>query len=184
MNSLEEKEMIRKQTHSQIEKRRRNKIQECMKQLQRLVPKNATQTNLQKLTILENTVEYLKELQRKGLAPAPVDPDALGIPFEYSTDQSYPHSNPSTPPGSYSPPSNYYPYNPSIPSGHNPASFNSVVPNFVQPMIPTPYTHLSNSKVQPSETTEFQRRKQHDFRQSNWCLPSLSQDSLPKRVEK
>jgi hypothetical protein len=52
-----EKDQKRKLTHSQIEKKRREKIQECLTQLHRLVPKNASQSNLQKLQILENTVE-------------------------------------------------------------------------------------------------------------------------------
>jgi hypothetical protein len=52
-----EKDQKRKLTHSQIEKKRREKIQECLTQLHKLVPKNASQSNLQKLQILENTVE-------------------------------------------------------------------------------------------------------------------------------
>jgi hypothetical protein len=52
-----EKEQKRKLTHSQIEKKRREKIQDCLNQLHQMVPKNATQSNLQKLQILENTVQ-------------------------------------------------------------------------------------------------------------------------------
>ena len=61
--SAEERDAKRKETHSQIEKKRREKVANCMKELHRLVPSNASQVYLQKLTILENTVEYIKELQ-------------------------------------------------------------------------------------------------------------------------
>lgn len=59
----ESRQELRKQNHSVIEKRRREKINQCLKELQNLVPSCRNQT-LQKLTILERTVEYLYMLQK------------------------------------------------------------------------------------------------------------------------
>ncbi|KAI8900181.1 hypothetical protein BC833DRAFT_618773 [Globomyces pollinis-pini] len=60
----EEKIKKRKEHHSAIERKRREKISECMEMLRRLVPANQHQENPQKLTILQNTVEYLQYLQK------------------------------------------------------------------------------------------------------------------------
>jgi hypothetical protein len=58
----------RRISHSVIEKRRREKINLCLKELQNLVP-SCKDENLQKLAILERTVEYLHILQRQGYVP-------------------------------------------------------------------------------------------------------------------
>jgi hypothetical protein len=54
----------RRINHSVIEKRRREKINMCLKELQNLVP-NCKDENLQKLAILERTVEYLYTLHKQ-----------------------------------------------------------------------------------------------------------------------
>ena len=46
--------------HAQIEKRRREKMNHCLDQLRMLVPECKGQDNLQKLDILEMTVNYIK----------------------------------------------------------------------------------------------------------------------------
>jgi hypothetical protein len=65
MNIFKDQDSKRKQSHSQIEKRRRIKIQATLDKLSKLVPGNANQNNLHKLQILENTVLYIEEMQRK-----------------------------------------------------------------------------------------------------------------------
>ncbi|KAI8900392.1 hypothetical protein BC833DRAFT_275095 [Globomyces pollinis-pini] len=61
----EDKETIRKRNHSQIERRRREKMSECFNRLKELVPINHQQgtTNLQKLEILNNTILYIENIQ-------------------------------------------------------------------------------------------------------------------------
>ncbi|KAI8900391.1 hypothetical protein BC833DRAFT_563308 [Globomyces pollinis-pini] len=68
--SQSEREAARKLSHSQIERRRREKMAACMKKLSDLVPKNiqAGPLVLQKLDILLNTVEYIEEIQRQEQA--------------------------------------------------------------------------------------------------------------------
>ncbi|KAJ3309563.1 putative serine/threonine-protein kinase iks1 [Boothiomyces sp. JEL0838] len=63
--SLEQKEKLRKLSHTAIERKRRERIAHCMQQLKTMVPSNRNQDYLQKLTILENTVKYIRELQEK-----------------------------------------------------------------------------------------------------------------------
>ncbi|KAI8900180.1 hypothetical protein BC833DRAFT_647273 [Globomyces pollinis-pini] len=62
---LKEKETQRKKSHSAIERKRRERIAECMDKLKKIVPKNHQHEFLQKLTILENTVEYIEKLQKE-----------------------------------------------------------------------------------------------------------------------
>ena len=52
----------RKITHSVIEKKRRERMNHCINQLCLLVPSCKEQENLQKLAILERTVEYMRSI--------------------------------------------------------------------------------------------------------------------------
>jgi hypothetical protein len=61
--SEKEREQYRKQQHSSIERKRRLKINKCMEELKKLVPKSNTQLYLHQLTILENACDYIRELQ-------------------------------------------------------------------------------------------------------------------------
>ncbi|KAI8900182.1 hypothetical protein BC833DRAFT_582911 [Globomyces pollinis-pini] len=73
----EEKIRKRKEAHTAIEKKRREKIAACMNRLRVLVPENREHESLQKLTILQNTVEYVEQLQR--LLGIPIQPDSQTI---------------------------------------------------------------------------------------------------------
>ncbi|KAK9729758.1 hypothetical protein K7432_000006 [Basidiobolus ranarum] len=59
----QEKEMLRKVSHSAIERRRRERINDKIFQLKTLVPSCANQVNLHKLSILESAIDYIQELQ-------------------------------------------------------------------------------------------------------------------------
>ena len=61
---LLQKHQKRKEQHSQIEKRRRERMQKCFQDLKTLVPGMSNQENLQKLQILESTVNYLRKRAR------------------------------------------------------------------------------------------------------------------------
>lgn len=65
----------RKTTHSQIEKRRREKINDTMQRLKDLVPAchAASELNLRKLDVLTATADYIEELQKR-LRLEPVSP--------------------------------------------------------------------------------------------------------------
>jgi hypothetical protein len=70
------KKETRKISHNIIEKRRREKVNLCLSHLCNLVPSCSQESeSLQKLTILERTVEYIKQLHRewpsKGLECPP-----------------------------------------------------------------------------------------------------------------
>ncbi|KAI8900177.1 hypothetical protein BC833DRAFT_306305 [Globomyces pollinis-pini] len=61
-----EKIRQRKIRHSQIEKKRRERISKCLQRLVELVPKNRESTNnlnLGTFQILSNTIEYLQNIQ-------------------------------------------------------------------------------------------------------------------------
>ncbi|KAI9095197.1 hypothetical protein DFS34DRAFT_626969 [Phlyctochytrium arcticum] len=58
-----EKEMLRKVSHSAIERRRRERINDKIMQLKGLVPACADQENLHKLSILQNAIEYIRVLK-------------------------------------------------------------------------------------------------------------------------
>ena len=55
-------EETRRQAHSVIEKRRRERIKTCLEQLKNLVPESCNQVRLHQVEILENAVEYIKQL--------------------------------------------------------------------------------------------------------------------------
>ncbi|KAJ3368943.1 hypothetical protein HDU91_000204 [Kappamyces sp. JEL0680] len=61
----EAKDRRRKQLHSQIEKRRRERMAVCYEKLKALVPGMSPGESLQKLQILEATVLYLEGLAKK-----------------------------------------------------------------------------------------------------------------------
>lgn len=65
----------RKTTHSQIEKRRREKINDTMQRLKDLVPAchSGSDLNLRKLDVLTATADYIEELQKR-LRLEPVSP--------------------------------------------------------------------------------------------------------------
>ena len=56
----------RKQAHSVIEKKRRERIKYCMEQLKSLVPESSKQVRLHQVEILENAVNYIKQLDGLG----------------------------------------------------------------------------------------------------------------------
>ncbi|KAJ3314677.1 hypothetical protein HDV04_005683 [Boothiomyces sp. JEL0838] len=58
------KDKQRKVSHSLTEKIRRERIKDCINQLKDLVPHSSFQNNVQKLNILENTVQYIKSVQQ------------------------------------------------------------------------------------------------------------------------
>ncbi|KAI9203315.1 uncharacterized protein BJ171DRAFT_475965 [Polychytrium aggregatum] len=75
-NRLEERESLRKAAHTAIERTRREKIRQKVLELRHLVPSCASQENIQKVTILEKTVDYIHELharlatlEKSSLAP-------------------------------------------------------------------------------------------------------------------
>ncbi|KAJ3268673.1 hypothetical protein HDV01_002374 [Terramyces sp. JEL0728] len=59
----ERKEQERKQLHSAIERKRRQKIQEQLQVLKKLVPSCTARDDNEKLSILQGTAEYIKQLQ-------------------------------------------------------------------------------------------------------------------------
>jgi hypothetical protein len=61
----EQRDLHRKVQHSQIERRRRDKINTCLEELRTLVPKSTLQPNLHQLNVLENAVEYIKYLETR-----------------------------------------------------------------------------------------------------------------------
>ncbi|KAI9203687.1 uncharacterized protein BJ171DRAFT_509281 [Polychytrium aggregatum] len=60
-----EKEMLRKVSHSAIERRRREKINQRILQLKSMVPACANQDSIHKLSILEYTIEYIYSLHQQ-----------------------------------------------------------------------------------------------------------------------
>ncbi|KAG9295710.1 hypothetical protein G9A89_001727 [Geosiphon pyriformis] len=56
-------ELARKSSHSAIERRRRERINQSILQLQQMIPCCANQPNLQKLTILQGTIDYINYLE-------------------------------------------------------------------------------------------------------------------------
>ncbi len=55
----------RKLQHIEIERRWRDKISECLEELKSLVPKSSSEYRLYQLNILENAIEYIRELKEK-----------------------------------------------------------------------------------------------------------------------
>ncbi|TPX70570.1 hypothetical protein SpCBS45565_g01617 [Spizellomyces sp. 'palustris'] len=58
-----DKELLRKVSHSAIERRRRERINDKIMQLKGLVPSCAHQENLHKLSILQNAIDYIRLLK-------------------------------------------------------------------------------------------------------------------------
>ncbi|KAJ3096352.1 hypothetical protein HDU96_000792, partial [Phlyctochytrium bullatum] len=63
LSDLQEKDALRRVSHSAIERRRREKINDKIMQLRTLVPSCANQSGLHKLSILENAIEHIIHLQ-------------------------------------------------------------------------------------------------------------------------
>lgn len=61
------KEQLRKQSHSAIEKKRRERINDQFSHLKNIVPncKHTTNSTIHKLTILENTIDYIRKLEEQ-----------------------------------------------------------------------------------------------------------------------
>jgi hypothetical protein len=60
-----DKDKERRIRHSTIEKRRRKKMSECLDALKHLVPNTRNQIRIHQLDILENAVEYIKQLKNE-----------------------------------------------------------------------------------------------------------------------
>ncbi|KAJ1817903.1 hypothetical protein LPJ60_004598 [Coemansia sp. RSA 2675] len=71
--SAEEKEMRRKISHSAIEKRRRERTNNVLKDLQVMVPWLSKSNKVQKLEILEAAAQYIKDLRSASGAPVTFD---------------------------------------------------------------------------------------------------------------
>jgi hypothetical protein len=61
-----DKEKKRRFAHSEIERRRREKINACLEQLKELVPTSANQIRLHQVEILENAVLYIKSFKNSA----------------------------------------------------------------------------------------------------------------------
>ncbi|KAI8894391.1 hypothetical protein BC833DRAFT_652126 [Globomyces pollinis-pini] len=90
----EQRKINRKISHSVIEKRRREKTNDCLNKLKLLVPACSLQPNqnIQKLTIMELTVTYIYELQQqiKMLKSGPVYESLLLSPtLTQTSDQDF-----------------------------------------------------------------------------------------------
>ncbi|KAJ3253413.1 hypothetical protein HK103_000682 [Boothiomyces macroporosus] len=85
----EERKEIRKQNHSVIERKRRDRINFCLDQLKTLVPSCSSQqkSNIQKLAVLEQTVAYIMSLHNRldienNVDMLPPSPPASDIVWE------------------------------------------------------------------------------------------------------
>ncbi|CAG8661492.1 16036_t:CDS:2 [Funneliformis caledonium] len=63
LSTADQREMARKVSHSAIERRRREKINDKIMQLKDLIPSCADQDHLHKLSILQSAIEYIQYLQ-------------------------------------------------------------------------------------------------------------------------
>lgn len=63
-NEADKREKARKISHSAIEKRRREKMNDKINQIKRLIPSCAEQENLHKMTILQNAIDYISYLKQ------------------------------------------------------------------------------------------------------------------------
>ncbi|KAJ3052259.1 hypothetical protein HK097_006623 [Rhizophlyctis rosea] len=103
-----EKELLRKVSHSAIERRRRERINDKIMQLRNLVPTCAKQENMHKLNILQNAIDYIRHLQlqldAKPGSAMPLQQQQSGLTTPISPEQSpdstilqSPYSSPSPP---------------------------------------------------------------------------------------
>ncbi|KAF9152682.1 hypothetical protein BGX21_005263 [Mortierella sp. AD011] len=72
----ETRDLMRKVSHSAIERRRRERINDKILQLKHLVPACVDEDHLHKLSILQSTIEYIQHL--KSILPAPVANAKIG----------------------------------------------------------------------------------------------------------
>ncbi|CAI2173894.1 10657_t:CDS:2 [Funneliformis geosporum] len=63
LTTADQRELARKVSHSAIERRRREKINDKIMQLKELIPSCADQDHLHKLSILQSAIEYIQYLQ-------------------------------------------------------------------------------------------------------------------------
>ncbi|KAJ2725012.1 hypothetical protein GGI07_001581 [Coemansia sp. Benny D115] len=66
--TAEEKEIKRKVSHSAIEKRRRERTNNVLRELQEIVPGLSKPGKIQKLEILEATADYIRQLTASSIA--------------------------------------------------------------------------------------------------------------------
>nr|CAG8569784.1 1565_t:CDS:2 [Entrophospora candida] len=60
----DQREMARKASHSQIERRRRERINDKIMQLRELIPGCSEQENMHKLSVLQNAIEYIESIKK------------------------------------------------------------------------------------------------------------------------
>ncbi|KAI8328291.1 hypothetical protein BD560DRAFT_417380 [Blakeslea trispora] len=70
--TADQREQARKMSHSAIERRRRERINDKILQLKELIPSCADRHNLHKMTILQSAIDYIVYL--KGIAHEPSEP--------------------------------------------------------------------------------------------------------------
>ncbi|RIB05572.1 hypothetical protein C2G38_2118070 [Gigaspora rosea] len=63
LSTADQRELARKVSHSAIERRRRERINDKIMQLKELIPSCADQDHLHKLSILQSSIEYIQYLQ-------------------------------------------------------------------------------------------------------------------------
>ncbi|CAO3666165.1 unnamed protein product [Rhizopus stolonifer] len=77
-STADEREQARKISHSAIERRRRERINDKITQLKDLIPSCADGSNLHKMTVLQGAIDYITYL-RKVVKDLGKDPDQLPI---------------------------------------------------------------------------------------------------------
>ncbi|KAJ3270537.1 hypothetical protein HDV01_007740 [Terramyces sp. JEL0728] len=104
----ERKEQERKQNHSAIERKRRQKIQEQLKVLKRLVPSCTARDDTEKLSILQGTADYIKQLQDLLMQYQEKDPSIVPTAAKFlPIKQTSTHSVLTTLLPNYKPPSTF-----------------------------------------------------------------------------
>ncbi|KAJ2661076.1 hypothetical protein IWW48_002631 [Coemansia sp. RSA 1200] len=83
--TAEEKELKRKISHSAIEKRRRERTNMVLRELQSIIPGLSKSGKIQKLEILEAAAEYIRDLTA---APKPIGRMKTSSPYRQTKKQS------------------------------------------------------------------------------------------------
>ncbi len=66
-----ERDLLRKEDHRQLEKKRRDRIQTSLELLRQMVPKSKQNQSIKQLQILENAVEYIQFLESRYIPISP-----------------------------------------------------------------------------------------------------------------
>ncbi|KAI9203312.1 uncharacterized protein BJ171DRAFT_624338 [Polychytrium aggregatum] len=92
-----DRESRRKITHTAIEKKRRERINQKILELRTLVPSCASQESIQKVSVLEKTVEYIRDLQLRlaALSEPPASHTRFARPYSHPYAQVPPPQPPS-----------------------------------------------------------------------------------------